>query len=65
MDDLIAAIHLASHNEINQILDAVIERHHVLYPDWDLCAISFQKSQCHEEQCDKMIQFIQSLKAMC
>ena len=62
MNDLIAEIARVDPNEINDILDAVLERYAVLFPDWEVSTISLRKSPDRNEQIDRMIRTLQNLK---
>ena len=60
--DLIEAISHASDLEINDVLQAVLQRYAELFPDWDVCTFSLQKKGDRNEQIDNIIRVYESLK---
>ena len=52
----------ANPNEAERYLNAIVKRYSVLYPDWDLTMVSLQKSDDKNEQIDRIISFIESLR---
>ena len=63
MLNLIEEIAKADAFDIERILNAVLDRYAVLFPDWELSTISLQKSADQNEQLDRMIAFLQNLKS--
>lgn len=62
MNDLVEEIAEAGKEEIGELLEAVLDRYAVLYPDWNVSTISLQKSGNRDEQLDRMIAMLQNLK---
>ena len=50
-------------DEIENILKAVLQRYSVLYPDWEISTISIYKNSDRNDQLDRMIQTLQSMKS--
>lgn len=48
--------------EIEQILNAVLQRYGELFPEWEIGTVSFQKSTDRNEQLDRMITALQGMK---
>lgn len=62
MYDLIERIMQANECEITELLEAVKERYSALFPDWDINIISLEKSRDHNEQIDRMIALLESMR---
>lgn len=62
MYDLVEEIAKAGKREIGELLEAVPDRYAVLYPDWNISTISLQKREDRNEQLDRMIAVLRSLK---
>lgn len=62
MLDLTKEIAQADGVEIEKLLKAVLRRYTVLFPDWEVCAVSIQKSDDRNEQLDRMITMLQNMK---
>ena len=62
MINLIEEIAKTDAFDIDRILNAVLDRYAVLFPDWELGTISLRKSADQNEQLDRMIAFLQNLK---
>lgn len=62
MVDLLEEIARTDGAEIEKVLRAVLDRYAVLYPDWDVTTISLQKSSDRNEQIDRIIAMMESLK---
>ena len=62
MLDLTEEIAKANGEEMDQILEAVLSRYSVLYPDWELYTISILKSEDRNKQLDQMITMMQKMK---
>ena len=58
----IKTIEQANAGDIEKLLDAVLRRYAVLYPDWDLNVFSVQKSVDENEQLDAMIGMLEHFK---
>ena len=56
------AIARADEIQIEKLLNAVLQRYAVLYPDWEISTISLQKSSDRNEQLDRMIAMLQRMK---
>ena len=52
----------ADTDEIEQILNAVLQRYGELFPDWEIGTVSFEKSTDRNEQLDRMITALQGMK---
>lgn len=52
----------ANEIEIEALLDAVLRRYAILFPDWEVCTVSLQKSADRNEQLDRMIAMLQKMK---
>lgn len=48
--------------EINDMLQAVLERYRELYPNWDISTISIEKAVDKNQQLDQIIALIEKLK---
>ncbi len=62
MPDLLAGIAQASEAEINDLLQAVMQRYAQLFPEWELSTISIEKGEDRNAQIDRMILVLQSMK---
>ena len=62
MYDLVEEIAKVGKGEIGELLEAVLDRYAVLYPDWNISTISLQKSEDRNEQLDRMIAVLRNLK---
>ena len=64
MSDVIGYIAQADGVEIEKLLKAVLQRYAVLFPDWEVCTISLQKSSDRNEQIDRVIAMLQKMKTL-
>ena len=48
--------------EIQDVLQALVERHRQLYPDWEINIISLEKKRSRNDQLDEMITLLESMK---
>ena len=55
MRDLAAEIAQINENEIRKLLNAVLQRYAVLFPDWEVSTISLHKSADRNEQLDRIL----------
>ena len=62
LTDVLDYIAGASNMEIPQILDEVLFRYKVLYPDWSLSVVSIEKKGDKKEQLDQMIALLEKMK---
>ena len=62
MQEVIDYILKADRLQIKELLDAVLKRYAQLYPDWEVCTISLEKTISHNEQLDRMIELLQNMK---
>lgn len=60
--DLVEAISKASDVEITELLTAVLQRYAALFPDWEISTFSLEKSADRNEQLDRVIATLQSMK---
>ena len=51
-----------SGSELNEILQLVISRYRVLYPDWELSVISLEKDRDKTAQLNRIIAALESMK---
>ena len=63
MFSTVKRIERAKARDLEKLLDAVIRRYSVLYPDWELTAVSLYKGSDKAAQIDRMIAFLQKLKS--
>lgn len=59
LDDEIAK---ADAGDLQGLLNAVLKRYAVLYPDWEVNTISLRKSADRNTQLDQVINMIQKMK---
>ena len=52
----------AKPEEINDILQAVLARYRELYPDWEIITLSLEKAVDKNEQLDRMIALLETMK---
>ena len=62
MIDLIAGISQANEYEIEALLKAVLRRYAVLFPAWEVSAISVHKKSDQNAQIDEIIHMLQRMK---
>lgn len=48
--------------EIIELLDAVLLRYQALFPEWEISTVSVEKAGDRNEQIDRMIRFLQSMR---
>ena len=63
MLDLIEKIAQVDDMEISNVLDAARKRYSELFPDWEVCTVSLEKSTDRNEQLDRLIAMLQNMKA--
>ncbi len=56
------AIRNATAEELDEILHAVRARHRELHPTWDLVMVSIEKHEDKNQQIDRIIEFLESMK---
>ena len=49
-------------DKITDVLDAVLLRYNELFPDWEITALSIEKCRDKNEQIDRVIRMLESLK---
>ena len=64
MDDLIARIRQVDEPEFERMLREVLERYNDLYPEWELCAVPIRQNADRNQQIDRLIQTLESMKAL-
>ena len=64
MDDLIARIRQVDEPEFERMLREVLERYNDLYPEWELCAVPIRQNADRNQQIDRLIQIMESMKAL-
>ena len=52
----------ATAKELDEILHAVRIRHQQIHPSWDLVMISIEKNEDKNQQLDRIIEFLESMK---
>ena len=62
MVDLVEEIAQANEIEVGKLLEAVLKRYAVLFPDWEISTVSLEKSSDRNEQLDRMIALLQKMK---
>ena len=62
--DVFDRIAAARGEELQELLQAVLRRYAVLYPDWEVNIYSLEKRQNKNEQLDRLIDFFKSRKDM-
>ena len=62
MKDLLKEIAHADEERIDMLLTAVLSRYAVLYPEWEICTVSIQKTGDKNQQIDRTIQILERLK---
>ncbi len=62
MLNLVEEIAQADVFEIERLLEAVLQRYAVLFPDWEVSTISLEKSSDRNEQLDRVIATLQNMK---
>ncbi len=62
MKELEISIKKTGSDNIENLLDMVLHRYTELYPDWEIGTFVIQKSKDRNEQIDKSIRILQSLK---
>ena len=56
------AIKKAEHEELNDILLAVLARYREVFPDWDVMTVSLEKAVDKNAQLDRMIGLLEKMK---
>ena len=62
MSKTIQAISQARDFEIEEMMDALLQRYRELFPDWEVSVISLEKKGDRNRQIDEVIQFLEKLK---
>ena len=62
MFDLEEEIARADSTQIENLLKAILDRYAVLFPDWEISAVSLPKSPQRDVQIDRMISVLQGMK---
>ena len=63
MFDLEEEIARADSTQIETLLKAILDRYAVLFPDWEISAVSLPKSPQRDVQIDRMIAVLQGIKS--
>lgn len=63
MFDLEEEIARADSTQIETLLKAILDRYAVLFPDWEISAVSLPKSPQRDVQIDRMIAVLQGMKS--
>ena len=63
MFDLEEEIARADSTQIENLLKAILDRYAVLFPDWEISAVSLPKSPQRDVQIDQMIAVLQGMKS--
>ena len=64
MFDLEEEIARADSTQIENLLKAILDRYAVLFPDWEISAVSLPKSPQRDVQIDRMIAVLQGMKSV-
>ena len=64
MFDLEEEIARADSTQIETLLKAILDRYAVLFPDWEISAVSLPKSPQRDVQIDRMIAVLQGMKSV-
>lgn len=51
-------------SEIDELMQAVIRRYAMLFPDWEISTISIDKRSAKNEQLDIIIQMLERMKTL-
>ena len=62
MDNIFDQIKEIPDYEINDVVNAVVNRYGELFPDWEIGTFSIEKKRDRNEQIDRMIDFLEKLK---
>ncbi len=62
MDQILNLIEQADPQELEIILDEVLDRYEILFPQWSVSLVSVQHTADRNEQIDRMICMLQKLK---
>ena len=62
MNDMIEYSARADGIEIEKLLKAVLQRYAVLFPDWEVSTVSFQKNGDRNGQIDQFISLLTKMK---
>ena len=63
MFDLEEEIARADSTQIENLLKAILDRYAVLFPDWEISAVSLPNSPQRDVQIDRMIAVLQGMKS--
>lgn len=63
MFDLEEEIARADSTQIENLLKAILDWYAVLFPDWEISAVSLPKSPQRDVQIDRMIAVLQGMKS--
>ena len=62
MDDIMDKIAQANNAEVEVLMSAVLKRYTELFPNWDISTISVEKCSDRNQQLDRMIAVLESMK---
>lgn len=62
MSDVEKYIQTAEPGEIEGILEAVLKRYAVLYPQWEISTIRLEREGSRAQQIDSVIRFLEKMK---
>ena len=62
MPDLAEEIAHADEKKIVLLLNAVLQRYAVLFPDWEVSTIALEKCADRDQQLDRLITVLQKMK---
>lgn len=62
MDNLFKKIAQADEYEVAELLKAVLRRYAVVFPDWEVSVVSLHKGADRNEQIDRIISVLESMK---
>ena len=62
MQELLSQIARAKEEDLEPLLKAVLARYRELYPDWEICTFSLDRTTHRGEQIDRIIAMLESMK---
>lgn len=64
MNTLVQDILQADASEMEELMQAVIRRYAMLFPDWEISTISIDRKAAKNDQLDRMIQMLERMKTL-
>ena len=63
MEDWTEVVYRADGIQLQEMLEALLERYAAVYPQWEMQVFSIEKSLDRDAQLDRMIALLKSMKA--